>query len=455
MPELKMEPDDAGTCFAGDIILRTPAPPPDQLAKDLSAAGCSWMVDHHVWRVPKLAHEQVAAVIDYWNALICRGLRWDRTATLWRLPQSGSEIARLAVECFNATAPRVTKPEGEFQPDTAAPEPQTAPPKPDGPQTLEEYDVGQGRVIRAMRVALDAAKQRGEPLDHVLLDGPPGLGKTTLANIIAKELGVPILRTSGPALEKREAADLVPILSGLQEGQVLFIDEIHACSRLTEEALYPAIESFQLQFVRGVGDEARAEAVPLPRFTLIGATARPGLVSAPLRSRFGIHQHLDFYRPEQLKRIATAYADSLGVGYTDNGLMQIARRSRGTARTAKLLLRRVRDYAQVEGDGRINQEAADRALTELGIDGAGLDPQDRKYLRTLITVHKGGPAGVRAIASTLNLEQDTLEDVVEPFLLKSGFIVRKPRGREVTDLARQHLGMEEAPRWELTLPRPA
>jgi len=450
---LKMQPGDAGTCLCGTTILRTPVPVPDRLADDLFAAGCSWYSQHGIWRVPKLAQEQVAAVLDYWNLLIQKGLRWDRTATLWRLAQSGSEIARLAAECFNATAPRVTKPQGEVEDATATPEP--APTKPDGPQTLEEYDVGQGRVIRAIRVALDAAKQRGEPLDHVLLDGPPGLGKTTLANIIAHELGVPILRTSGPALEKREAADLVPILGGLQEGQVLFIDEIHACSRLTEEALYPAIESFQLQFVHGVGDEARAEAVPLPKFTLIGATARPGLISGPLRSRFGIHQHLDFYTPDQLKRIATAYADSLGVGYTDNGLLQIARRSRGTARTAKLLVRRVRDYAQVEAKGRIDQETADRALTELGIDGAGLDPQDRKYLRTLIAVYKGGPAGVRAIASTLNLEQDTLEDVVEPFLLKLGFIVRRPRGREVTDLARQHLGMEEAPRWELSLPRPA
>ena len=447
---LKLEPGEWGD------IVRVPDLPRTQLRNDLFAAGASWVVDHKFLAVPKSARERVQAVIDYWNALICKGLRWDRAATCWRLAQSGSEIARLAAECFNATAPRATRPEGEFQPDTAAPEPQPPPtPAPDGPQTLEEYDVGQGRVIRAIRIALAAAKKRGEPLDHVLLDGPPGLGKTTLANIIAKELGVPILRTSGPALEKREAADLVPILSGLQEGQVLFIDEIHACSRLTEEALYPAIESFQLQFVRGIGDEARAEVVPLPRFTLIGATARPGLISAPLRSRFGIHQHLDFYTPEQLKRIATAYADSLGVGYTDNGLMQIARRSRGTARTAKLLVRRVRDYAQVEGDGRIDQETADRALTELGIDGAGLDPQDRKYLWTLITVYKGGPAGVRAIASTLNLEQDTLEDVVEPFLLKLGFIVRKPRGREVTDLARQHLGMEEAPRWEPTLLRPA
>jgi holliday junction DNA helicase RuvB len=309
----------------------------------------------------------------------------------------------------------------------------------DRPRTLADYDVGQRQLIDGLSISIQAARARNEPLEHILFDGPPGLGKTTLAYIIAHEMGVKLHQTSGPALER--AADLVGILTNLEQGQVLFIDEVHRLPSVVEEFLYPAMESFQVDFVLDRGAYARTVRVPLKRFTLIGATTRVGLLTAPLRERFGIFHHLDFYTPDQLEKIVKRSAQFLGVQLDEGGGREIAGRSRGTARVAKRLLRRVRDYAAVRGDGRITRVVASEALRALGVDEAGLDEQDRRYLLAIIEVYGGGPVGVNATAATLNVEQDTLEDVVEPFLLKIGLIRRTPRGREATERAYEHLGV--------------
>jgi Holliday junction DNA helicase RuvB len=307
----------------------------------------------------------------------------------------------------------------------------------DRPQSLAEYDVGQRQLIDALTISLQAARARGEALEHILFDGPPGLGKTTLAYIIANEMGTKLHQTSGPALER--AADLVGILTNLEQGQVLFIDEIHRLPSVVEEFLYPAMESFRVDFVLDRGAYARTVTVPIKRFTLVGATTRVGLLTAPLRERFGIFHHLDFYTPEQLQQIVEGSAARLEVPIEGDGAREIAGRSRGTPRVAKRLLRRVRDYALVKSDGRITREIAAEALGALGVDELGLDEQDRRYLAAIISVYRGGPVGVNAVAATLNSEEDTLEDVVEPFLLKIGLIRRTPRGRETTEKAHQHL----------------
>jgi Holliday junction DNA helicase RuvB len=307
----------------------------------------------------------------------------------------------------------------------------------DRPRSLEEYDVGQRQLVDALRISIQAARRRGEPLEHILFDGPPGLGKTTLAYIIANEMGTKLHQTSGPALER--AGDLVGILTNLEQGQVLFVDEIHRMPSVVEEFMYPAMEAFRVDFVLDRGAYARTVTVPIKRFTLVGATTRVGLLTAPLRERFGIYHHLDFYTPEQLQRIIEGSAERLGVEIESDGAHEIAGRSRGTPRVAKRLLRRVRDYSLVKSDGRVTRTVAAEALKALGVDELGLDEQDRRYLAAIIGVYRGGPVGVNAIAATLNCEEDTLEDVVEPFLLKTGLIRRTPRGREATSKSYEHL----------------
>jgi len=306
------------------------------------------------------------------------------------------------------------------------------------PRNLEEY-IGQRQLVESLRIALEAAKKRGEPLEHVLLHGPPGLGKTTLAYIIAAELGTKLNRTSGPALER--PADLVGILSNLEEGDVLFIDEIHRLPHSVEEYLYSAMEDFEVTFVYGKGAYARALPFRLNRFTLVGSTTRAGLLSPPLRDRFGMTYHLDFYSPEELAEVIKRSAQLLGVRIDEEGALEIARRSRGTPRVANRLLRRVRDYAEVKSDGKITKELADEALTREGVDKAGLDRLDRLYLTTILENYRGGPVGVEALAATLNEEASTLIDVVEPFLLKMGFIIRTPAGRKAGEAAWAHFGM--------------
>jgi len=308
------------------------------------------------------------------------------------------------------------------------------------PTALDEF-IGQKEVVDNLKVSLTAAKQRSEPLEHVLLCGPPGLGKTCLATIIAHEMGSKITATSGPAIER--AGDLIGILTNLEEGDVLFIDEIHRLSKVVEEFLYPAMENFQIDFVIDKGPYARTIKFNLKRFTLVGATTRSGLIGSPLRSRFGILHHFDFYKQEDLSTIIKRSAGLLGIKIDENGSLEIARRARGTPRVANRLLKRVRDYAQVKAANAITQDIADSALASLGIDTAGLDEVDRKVLRAIISTYQGGPVGIETLAATLNEEQDTIVDTIEPYLLKAGFLKRTSRGREATALAYQHLDLNK------------
>ncbi len=306
------------------------------------------------------------------------------------------------------------------------------------PKTLEEC-IGQSKVIDGLRISIQAARERGEALDHVLLHGPPGLGKTTLANVIAHEMGANIVTTSGPALER--GGDLMGILTNLQPHDVLFIDEIHRLPRAVEEFLYPAMEDFCVNFVIEKGAHARTLRYQLRPFSLVGATTRAGLLSSPLRERFGIFHHLDFFSVDELVRVVQRSASILDVPVADDGAASVARRARGTPRIANRLLRRVRDYAQVRGDGRITAPLAQEALEFEGVDARGLDALDRDLLRTIATVYGGGPVGIEAVAATLNEEAQTLEEVVEPYLLKIGFLTRTPSGRRITATACEHLGL--------------
>ncbi|HXT28711.1 MAG TPA: Holliday junction branch migration DNA helicase RuvB [Vicinamibacterales bacterium] len=306
------------------------------------------------------------------------------------------------------------------------------------PRTLDEY-IGQDRVRDQLHVAIAAAKQRGEALDHVLLYGPPGLGKTTLAGVIAHELGVAIHSTAGPVIEK--TGDLAALLTNLQAREVLFIDEVHRMSPAIEEILYPAMEDYELDIMIGQGPSARSVKVPLQRFTLIGATTRTGLLTSPLRSRFGIVHRLDFYNEADILEIVMRSARILGVPMAAAAAGEIARRSRGTPRVANRLLRRVRDYAQVRADGTITTDVADRALEMLQVDAHGLDEIDRRLLRTIIEKFQGGPVGVATLAAALSEERDALEDIHEPFLIQAGFLDRTPRGRVATALAYEYFGL--------------
>jgi holliday junction DNA helicase RuvB len=311
------------------------------------------------------------------------------------------------------------------------------------PRRMDEY-IGQASILRPLRIALEAARRREEPLDHVLLHGPPGLGKTTLARIISEEMGSEIQITSGPALKR--PFDLMGLLSSLKKGDVFFIDEIHRLDAAVEEYLYPAMEDFTVDFVLDKGANARVLPYRLRHFTLVGATTMSGLLSGPLRDRFGLVYHLDFYHPDDLKKIVLRSAGILEVPIEEAGADEIARRSRGTPRIANRLLRRVRDYAMVEGDGTITAAAADAALRLEGIDSLGLDRLDCELLRIIIETYNGGPVGVEALAATLNEEQSTLVEVVEPYLLKIGFLARTSTGRKATPLAYEHLGKAPPPR---------
>lgn len=311
------------------------------------------------------------------------------------------------------------------------------------PRSFDEY-VGQSNVVENLKIAIDAARKRNEPLEHVLFYGPPGLGKTTLASLIARDLGRALRPTSGPTLEKPK--DLVGILTSLEEGDVLFIDEIHRLGRVVEEFLYPAMEDFQIDFVVDRGAYAKTLKLPLKRFTLVGATTRAGMLSAPLRERFGLMHHLDYYTVDELRRIVLRSSGVLDVPIDEEGATTIASRSRGTPRIANRLLRRVRDYAEVRADGRITAEVANAALEREGVDEVGLDRLDRAFLRTIVEQYGGGPAGIAAIAATLTEDAETLEDVVEPYLLKEGFVVRTASGRKATPRAYAHLGVLNANR---------
>ena len=306
------------------------------------------------------------------------------------------------------------------------------------PSKLSEF-IGQAEMIENFKVSLLAAKQRNEPLEHVLFSGPPGLGKTSLAHIIAHEMGTKITATSGPAIER--AGDLIGILTNLEEGDILFIDEIHRLSKVVEEFLYPAMENFQIDFVIDKGPYAKTIKFNLKPFALIGATTRSGLLAAPLRGRFGMFYHLDFYSSEELSQIIKNSAKLLSLSIQDDASIEIAKRSRGTPRVANRLLRRVRDYAQVkESSQKVSREMVDKALNSLGIDSIGLDEVDRKVLRVIIDLYDGGPVGVDSLAATLNEETDTIVDCIEPFLLKTGLLKRTSRGRQTTQLALKHLG---------------
>ncbi|MFA5026530.1 MAG: Holliday junction branch migration DNA helicase RuvB [Candidatus Methylomirabilota bacterium] len=305
------------------------------------------------------------------------------------------------------------------------------------PTRWDEY-VGQQQVKENLQVFIQGARNRSEALDHVLFSGPPGLGKTTLATIIASELGVNIRATSGPVLERK---DLASILSNLRERDVLFVDEIHRLNSTVEETLYPAMEDFRLDLILGQGPNAQTYKLTLPHFTLIGATTRAGLLTSPLRDRFGVVLRLDFYSEADLVRIVSRSARILSVGLTDDGAFELARRSRGTPRIANRLLRRVRDFAQVLGDGTISREVANDALNRLNVDERGFDEMDRRILHTIIEKFAGGPVGIETVAVAVSEERDTIEDVYEPFLIQAGFLARTPRGRVATPLAYAHLGL--------------
>ena len=307
------------------------------------------------------------------------------------------------------------------------------------PKDLDEY-VGQVKAREQLEIFIGAARKRGEALDHVLLFGPPGLGKTTLSHIIATELGVNLRQTSGPVLEKPK--DLAAILTNLERNDVLFIDEIHRLSPVVEEILYPALEDYQIDIMIGEGPAARSIKLDLQPFTLVGATTRAGMLTNPLRDRFGIVARLEFYSPQELQRIVTRSAGLLGAPIDADGAMEVARRSRGTPRIANRLLRRVRDYAEMKGNGRINREIADKALAMLDIDPAGFDVMDRKLLEAIIHRFDGGPVGLDNVAAAIGEERDTIEDVIEPYLIQQGYLQRTPRGRIATATAFRHLGLQ-------------